>query len=160
VSSAQQQLNTLREQTAAESSLQATVLKESTETTVGSAQQLLISLRDQLAEESARHAATVHDAAVASVEESQRQFGALRHEADEKHRELESKLTQARESAAQLDNFSSRIGVAQQQALSGFESQLDDILSLHRNELHRRSDALFEELNQRLRSTFEHSSHD
>ena len=43
----------------------------------------------------------------------------------------------------------------QQQALSGFQSQLDDVLSLHRNELHRQSGSLFEEIHGRIRSSFE-----
>jgi len=33
----------------------------------------------------------------------------------------------------------------QQQALNEFQNQLDDVLSLHRNELHRRSESLYEE---------------
>ena len=39
--------------------------------------------------------------------------------------------------------------------MSGFQSQLDDVLSLHRNELHRRSETLFEEIHARIRSSFE-----
>ena len=39
--------------------------------------------------------------------------------------------------------------------LDGFQSQLDDVLSLHRNELHRQSDSLFEEIHDRIRSSFE-----
>ena len=157
VGAAQQQLASLREQVSEESSMQAAVVKEAAETAIGNARNVLNGLRDQLAEESARHASTLREAATSSINDSQRQFTALRDELSEQNRELAAKLAQARESSAQLENFSSRIGVAQQQALTGFESQLDDVLSLHRNELHRRSEALFEELNHRVRTTFEQS---
>jgi hypothetical protein len=43
----------------------------------------------------------------------------------------------------------------QHQAVSGFQSQLDDVLSIHRNELHRRSETLFEEIHARIRNSFE-----
>jgi hypothetical protein len=43
----------------------------------------------------------------------------------------------------------------QQHAISGFQAQLDDVLSLHRNELHRQSGTLFEEIHARIRSSFE-----
>jgi hypothetical protein len=35
---------------------------------------------------------------------------------------------------------------------------LDDVLNLHRNELHRRSGSLMEEINDRIRTTFEEST--
>jgi hypothetical protein len=68
-------------------------------------------------------------------------------------------LAGAQEAIVQLEHFSSRVDTVQQQAIGGFQSQLDDVLSLHRNELHRRSESLFEEINARIRSTFEDASH-
>ena len=50
------------------------------------------------------------------------------------------------ESTVTLGHFSSRLGVLHEQALVGFHTQLDDVLSLHRNELHRRSESIFEEI--------------
>jgi hypothetical protein len=51
-----------------------------------------------------------------------------------------------------------RLGTLQQQALAGFHSQIDDVLSLHRNELHRRSQSLFDEIDSRISTAFEDAS--
>ncbi len=71
---------------------------------------------------------------------------------------LEFALSKAGESTTTLEHFSSRLGMLHEQALVGFHTQLDDVLSLHRNELHRRSDSLFEELASRIRIGFEEAS--
>ena len=71
---------------------------------------------------------------------------------------LDHASTRAGETAFQLDQLASRLGTTQQLALEGFQSQLDDVLSLHRNELHRRSESLFEELSGRVRHSFEEAS--
>ena len=57
--------------------------------------------------------------------------------------------------AERLEQYAARIETVQQQAIGGFQSQLDDVLSLHRNELHRQSENLFEEIHARIRSSFE-----
>ncbi len=72
-----------------------------------------------------------------------------------KTKELEETLTRANQATERLQQFAGRIETVQQQAIGGFQSQLDDVLSLHRNELHRQSDALFEEIHTRIRSSFE-----
>ena len=71
---------------------------------------------------------------------------------------LEFALSKAGESTTTLEHFSSRLGTLHEQALVGFHTQLDDVLSLHRNELHRRSESLFEELATRIRLRFEETS--
>lgn len=71
---------------------------------------------------------------------------------------IETTLARASEALARLEQFPERIEAAQHRALAGFQSQLDDVLTLHRNELHRRSDSLFEEISARIRSTFDESS--
>lgn len=68
---------------------------------------------------------------------------------------LEETRTRAAETLEKLEQYPARIDTAQQQAVHGFQSQLDDVLSLHRNELHRRSETLFEEIHARIRSGFE-----
>jgi hypothetical protein len=73
-------------------------------------------------------------------------------------RKLESVLAQAVEASTSLEQYASRMATVQHQAVEGFQSQLDDVLSVHRNELHRRSEVLFEELNNRVRSTFEETN--
>jgi hypothetical protein len=73
---------------------------------------------------------------------------------------LEHSIARAGVTAAQLDQYSERLGTTRQYALEGFQSQLDDVLSLHRNELHRRSETLFDDLNMRIRQSFDDASQD
>lgn len=91
-------------------------------------------------------------------EEGQQQHSHLRESSEAQSKRLESILAQAVQANTNLEQYASRMETVQQQAVSGFESQLDDVLSVHRNELHRRSDALFEELDGRVRATFEEAS--
>jgi len=84
--------------------------------------------------------------------------GGLLGELQEHSGRLEQAIARASEAAAQLDQMSSRLGTTQQIALEGFQSQLDDVLTLHRNELHRRSETLFDDLNGRIRRSFEEAS--
>jgi hypothetical protein len=112
---------------------------------VGSAQQLAAAalqehtqqLREELKQESAAQSTTV--------------LGSL----GEQTRQLEETLARANQATERLEQFAARIEGVQQQAISGFHTQLDDVLSLHRNELHRQSDTLFEEIHARIRSSFE-----
>jgi hypothetical protein len=73
---------------------------------------------------------------------------------------LEHSLARAGAAVSQLDQYAERLGTTQQYALEGFQSQLDDVLSLHRNELHRRSETLFDDLNTRIRQSFDDASQD
>jgi hypothetical protein len=73
---------------------------------------------------------------------------------------LEHSIARAGTTASQLDQYSERLGTTQQYAMESFQSQLDDVLSLHRNELHRRSETLFDDLNARIRKSFEDASQD
>ncbi|GAC1619018.1 MAG: hypothetical protein PVS2B2_04210 [Candidatus Acidiferrum sp.] len=90
--------------------------------------------------------------------EGHQQNSSLREASDEQAKKLEGILAQAIEASTKLEHYASRMETVQQQAVSGFQSQLDDVLSVHRNELHRRSDSLFEEINNRIRATFEEAS--
>jgi len=94
-------------------------------------------LRKQLEEEGANQGAAVQQAA-----ESQAQ-------------KLVEILARTKETTERLEQYPDRIETVQQQAVSGFQSQLDDVLSLHRNELHRRSETLFEEIHSRIQNSFE-----
>lgn len=88
-------------------------------------------------------------------EEGAKQNEALREALAEQARRLEETLARAKEATERLEHIAPRIETVQQQALNGFQSQLDDVLTLHRNELHRRSENLFEEIHSRIRSSFE-----
>jgi hypothetical protein len=116
------------------------------------------SLLSQLQEEMARHTAAVRNSAAGAAAESEQKMTALRDALQEQSQRLEAALARASESSEQIENHSMQLENAKQQALAGFQAQLDDVLNLHRNELHRRSTSLIEEINDRIRSTFEESS--
>jgi len=88
-------------------------------------------------------------------EEGSKQSTGVRETMEAHATRLDEKLAQAKEATERLEQLPSRIETVQQQAVSGFQSQLDDVLSLHRNELHRQSEAMFEEIQTRIRSSFE-----
>jgi hypothetical protein len=88
-------------------------------------------------------------------EEGLKQSGVVRGSVEEQAKQLEEKLAQAREATERLEQLPARIETVEQQAVNGFQAQLDDVLSLHRNELHRRSETLFEEIHSRIQSSFE-----
>jgi len=88
-------------------------------------------------------------------EESVKQSDSLKESLDSQTKRLEETLAQAKETTERLEQLPARIETVQHQAVTGFQSQLDDVLSLHRNELHRRSEILFEEIHSRIQSSFE-----
>lgn len=88
-------------------------------------------------------------------EEGAKQSGAVRESLDGQAKRLEDSLAQAKEATERLEQLPARVDTVQHQAVAGFQSQLDDVLTLHRNELHRRSDTLFDEIHSRIRNSFE-----
>jgi len=116
------------------------------------------SLITQLQEEMAHHAAAVRESAVSATAETERRMAALRDALQGQAQHLEAALQKARESTERIEHHAEQLEDANQQALAGFQAQLDDVLNLHRNELHRRSGSLIEEINERIRTTFEEST--
>jgi len=115
-------------------------------------------LKSQLDEESTRIADRLRESAAVATTETEQRLAALRDSLQGHSQRLEEALVRAESSAERLDNFSVRIEGAQQQAMNEFQSQLDDVLSLHRNELHRRSESLIGEINERVLRGFEESN--
>jgi vacuolar-type H+-ATPase subunit E/Vma4 len=112
----------------------------------------------QLQEEMAHHAAAVRESAVSVTAETEQRMAAVREALQEQAQRLEATLQKARESNERIENHAEQLEDAKQQALAGFQAQLDDVLNLHRNELHRRSGSLIEEINKRIQTTFEEST--
>jgi hypothetical protein len=130
-------------------------VRESMTTAAAGAEQRIVELRNSLQEEAGRQAAAVREAMSGAAAEAEQRIAGLHSSLQEQTQRLESALGRAAESTERLEHFSARTETAQRQALAGFEAQMDDVLSLHRNELHRQSETLLEELNARIRSTFE-----
>jgi hypothetical protein len=82
----------------------------------------------------------------------------MRNALEEQSERLESALTRARESSERLEQHSAQLGNAQQQALAGFQAQLQDVLNPQCEEMQRRSERLFEEISARIRANFEEAS--
>jgi hypothetical protein len=116
------------------------------------------SLLLHLQEEMARQTAAMREAAAGTAAESEQKTAALRDTLQQEAHRLEAALARAGQSAEQMESHASQLENAKQQALAGFHAQLDDVLNIHRNELHRRSGSLIEEINDRIRATFEEST--
>ncbi len=112
----------------------------------------------QFQQEAERLQAGFRESAALVASESDLRLAALKDLTQAHAGRIEATLVRASEVLGRLELFPERVETAQLHALAGFQSQLDDILSLHRNELHRRSESLFEEISARIHSTFAESS--
>jgi len=113
---------------------------------------------EQFQLEAERLQSGLRDAAAVASSETDLRYSALRDAANSEADRIDEAIARAGESVLKLESFPARIETAQHHALIGFQSQLDDVLSLHRNELHRRSESLFEDISARIHAQFEESS--
>ncbi|HYL86221.1 MAG TPA: hypothetical protein VE263_18500 [Candidatus Angelobacter sp.] len=112
----------------------------------------------QIQEEIGKHTAALQESAGTAAAASEQRLGALREALQEHTQKLESALARAAETSEKIERHSSQLQGAQQQAIGQFQSQLDDVLTLHRNLLHRDSESLFEQMNARIQRTFEEAN--
>jgi len=112
----------------------------------------------QFQQEAERLQAGFRESAALVASESDLRLAALKDLTQAHAGRIEATLVRASEVLGRLELFPQRVETAQQDALAGFQSQLDDILSLHRNEMHRCSESLFEDISARIHATFEESS--
>src|SRR6267142_1451052 len=115
-------------------------------------------LMTQLQDEMARHATAARESAAGTITEAEQRIAALRNALQEQTQRLESALTRAGETSQRLEQHSAQLENAQQQALAGLQAQLENVLNPHREEMQRRSEAILEETNARVRTTFEEAS--
>ena len=118
------------------------------------------SLLPQLQQEAERLANSLREAATHATGQTEQQISALLESVQKQTERLQAAGTQAADASERFEHLSTRLENVQQQALTGFHSQVDDVLSLHRNELHRRSESIFDEITARIRSAVEESSRD
>ena len=114
---------------------------------------------EQFQQEAERLQAGFRESAALVASESDLRLAALKDLTQAHAGRVEASLVRASEVLGRLEVFPERVETTQQHALAGFQSQLDDILSLHRNELHRRSESLFDDLSARIHANFAESSH-
>ncbi len=113
---------------------------------------------DQLQDEISRHAAAARESAANAALETEQRIATLRDALQEQTQRLESVLTVAGEASQRLEQHSVQLENVQKQALSGFHAQIENQLNPHREEIQRRSEALFEETHSKIRATFEEAS--
>jgi len=152
-----QQVATLLSSVREEAEQQAASVRESLTTAVSAAEQQIAGLRDAVRDDAARQTLSAREAIAAAAVQAEERMVGLRHSLSNQSQQLESLLTRANESTERLEHATARMDTTQRQALAGFESQIDDVLALHRNELHRRSEVLLEEINARIHNNFENS---
>jgi hypothetical protein len=155
---AERRVAELRNALLEETSRQTAAAREAVGSAANEAEQRIAGLRNALQEQVERQTATVRESLSGVTSETEQRISGLRNSLQEQSQWLETALGRATEATERLEHFSARTETAQRQALAGFESQVDDVLSLHRNELHRQSETLLEEINARIRNTFEENS--
>ncbi len=112
----------------------------------------------QLQDEMVRHSTAARESAGNAALETEQRMAALRDGLQEQTQRLESVLAHAAETSQRLEQHSSQLESVQQQALAGFHAQIENHLNPHREELQRRSEAMAEELNAKIRATFDEAS--
>ena len=112
----------------------------------------------QLQDEVARHAAALRESAGIAVAESEQRLASLRQAVQEHSQQLECMLARTTETSVRLEEHSAQLQDSQQHALGRFNSQLDEVLSLHRAGLQRESESHIEQMNARIQKTFEEAS--
>ena len=115
-------------------------------------------LMTQLQDEMARHAMAAHESATSAATEAEQRISALRDTVEEQTERLESALARAGEASQQLEQHSGQLANVQQQALAGFQEQIEKVLNPGREEMQRRSEAILEEINAKILATFEEAS--
>jgi hypothetical protein len=109
-------------------------------------------------QESDYHIANLRTIATEHSDKADRQAQTARELLQSQTERAEAAANRATETADRLEQLAARLETVQQHALTNFQSQADDVLSLHRNELHRNSESLLEEINGRIRTAFDNSS--
>jgi hypothetical protein len=112
----------------------------------------------QLQDEMTRHVAAARESATNAALETEQRMAALRDGLQEQTQRMESVVAHAAETSQRLEQHSAQVEGVQQQALAGFQAQLENQLNPQREELQRRSDAMAEELNAKIRATFDEAS--
>ncbi len=148
-------VRSLLSQVQEEAGRQNTTVRESMTAAAAGFEEHVRSLLTHLQTESSQQTFAARDSMSVAAAETEQRISGLHNTLQEQSLRLEGALGRAAESSERLEHLSARIETTQGQALAGFETQIDDVLTLHRNELHRRSETLLEEINARIRGTFE-----
>ncbi len=109
----------------------------------------------QLQEEASRQAVALQEAGAAAIHESEARMGVLREAVNADAARLQDALSAAASSASQLEQFSSQLDALRQEAHTNFDAQIRNLKYQLTEEQRHLSESLFEELQGRIRSTFD-----
>ena len=112
----------------------------------------------QLQEEIARHAGILRESADAAGTEWEKRLAAAHEALQKRSQELESLLSRATETQHWFEKRSGELQSAQLQTVGEFQSQLDETLAQRREDMRRASESVFEQVNTRIRATFEEAA--
>jgi hypothetical protein len=115
-------------------------------------------LMTQLQEELGRDAMAARESAAHAAIETGQRMAALRDALQEQTQRMESLLALAGGTSARLEQHSAQLESVQQQMLARFQTQVENELSPHREQIQRRSAAILEEINAKIWATFEEAS--
>jgi hypothetical protein len=113
---------------------------------------------EKLVQEAGAHAAAMQENAARLFADAETHFGSLREAQQRETARMSEALANSQEASSHLDGLTRRLETMESHTLASFQSQLDDVTTLHRNELHREAGALANEWNARMRAAFEDAS--
>jgi Protein of unknown function (DUF2875) len=129
-------------------------LAEAQDRAAGGLNDHMRSLLSQLQEDTARHAAFLHDSATAATTEWEQRVAAVGSSLNEQGVKTESLLSRAGEMNQRLEQVSTDL----QNALATFHAQIAETMGQRHSELHREAESLIEQVNARVRLTFDEAS--
>ncbi|HKW62425.1 MAG TPA: hypothetical protein VJN89_07775 [Candidatus Acidoferrum sp.] len=137
-------------------------MRERLESTIGEAQdraagglnEHMRSLLAQLQADTARHAAFLRDSAGAARAEWEQRLSSTSDTLKEQAQRAESILFRAGETHQLIEQHSADL----QNAVATFNKQIADVLSQRASELHREADSVLEQINLRIRSSFDEAA--
>lgn len=135
-----------------------TTLAETQDRAAGGLNEHLRALLAQLEGETSRHATALRGSVGTATAETEQRLAAIRDSLQEQSLRLESLLTGATETSQRLEQHSEQLESVQQQALTGFQTQLENALNQHRSELRCESESIFEQIQSRIRTNFEEAT--
>ncbi|HEV2195963.1 MAG TPA: hypothetical protein VGR55_10295 [Candidatus Acidoferrum sp.] len=129
-------------------------LAEAQDRAAGGLNEHMRSLLTQLQEDTARHAAFLRDSAGAATTEWEQRLAATSDALKEQAQKAESLLRRTGETNLRFEQLSTEL----QSALATFHAQIAETTSQRRSELNREAESLGEQVNARVRLTFEEAA--
>jgi hypothetical protein len=129
-------------------------LAEAQDRAAGGLNDHMRSLLSQLQEDTARHGAFLRDSATAATTEWEQRVAAVGSTLNEQGVKTESLLSRAGEMNQRLEQVSTDL----QNALATFHAQIAATMSQRHSELHREAESLIEQVNARVRLTFDEAA--